>query len=256
MQLSKRHLAWSPLLLIGLAISYYLIEELRTEPCPQEREGRTAASVITVTFALYFLAGYWIVVTRKYLLMAVLALWAWHLLALSPVLAPNSCAQASARDRLGEISGFGFGAAMATVFVFGAVASAAMVLRYRKVDAWPLPRKRAALAVLLALASLSFGFLVIGAFALAPQFREVFAAFGADLPLPTLLLLEHDGFSPLAPLLCLVALAFFAAMREPSDRTLAIGLTGAIGLLVLANVTLSASVFALYAPVLKMCRCL
>lgn len=255
MPFSKRYLDWSPLLLIGLAISYSVIETLWTEPCLQEREGRTAGNLIATAFALYFFAGYGLGITRKYLLMSILTLWAWHLLALSQVLAPGSCAQTANRDRLGELTGFGLGPAMTAVLLLGGATTIAMLLRYRRMDGWPVGLRRTGLAILVALAVLFLGLFTIAAFSLVPQFREVFRAFGADLPSPTLFVLEQYRYVAFAWILSLAALLYVTTRRTYSDRRLGILLNGAIAMLVLVNMVLSGSVFALYAPVLTMCRC-
>lgn len=256
MQLSRRHVIWAPLFVIGLALSYALFEDLRTEPCPQERAGRPAANLLTGAFALYFFAGYGLMVTRRHLVMAIVTLWAWQILVLSPVLAPSGCAEAASRDRLGQLTGFAFGSAVLAVVLLGAVTSVATHLRFRRIVRWSESQQRTALVSLAALAALCFGILATGAGVLVPRFRESFKDFGADLPLPTLLLLEYGWLLWLAFAACVGLVAYAIARRERTGRQLEIELNLGLTMLGGANVALSASLLAAYLPVISMCRCL
>ena len=240
-QLTRRHLEWAPLLLIGLAISYAVIDNLTTEPCPQERAGRPLRNLLTAVFALYFLAGYWLMVTRRNQAMAIATLWAWQLLVLSPVIAPAGCAEATSRDRLGEMTGLGIGLVLPVVVVFAALTSLVM------------PRRP--LVPMAALATLCFALIAIGAWTFVPRLQDVLRNFGADLPTPTLALLEYHGYVWLAVVAC--ALLLIRAVIEPrrTDREPRIESTLSFAALIGANMVLSAALLGAYLPVISMCRC-
>lgn len=90
-----------------------------------------------------------------------------------------------------------------------------------------------------------------------PVFGEMFADFGAELPGPTMLVLNLSGFLRTyflgaAVLLCaLIGLVGYAysALRDSGDRTIAV--TGMLGTLALLLILLCVIVAAMFLPVFR-----
>jgi hypothetical protein len=249
MRLSIRHCAAVLLVAGGLAVSYGLAESLQGEPCG-ERAGWMAGNLIAAAFALYLFAGAWMVVARRYVAMAIATLPAWHLLVLSPFLATR-CAERARLEQLGEAVGFGFrGFVVATALI--ALASAlALVAR----DRVPAPDRRAFLRLAIAGATAVSVALVAAAHWIVPRLREAYAAFGADLPAPTLVLVNGYQYWTALPIACLAGLVYVAIGERHSERQLQMALAGTAGLIVLLNLASGALVFSALAPVKTMCGC-
>lgn len=254
MSLSKRHIAWAPLLIAGLALSYAIVERLEGEPCPGEHIERVVGLVITGAFALYFLLGYWLAVTRAHLALAIATFWAWQLLVISPVLAP-ACGGLTREGLWAKPVGLGFLGFVAGIVVLGIATSIAMYRRYRVMPGLGWEARRAFLLRLLAGTTLVAVLLTAGTYAVAPMFQEIYTSFGADLPAPTLALLAGYPFIALAALPFIAALLYAARRTRYSDSQLSAGLNGAIGLLIAVNVLMSTLMFTFFAPMLKMCGC-
>ena len=174
-------------------------------------------------------------------IIAIVALCAWQLLVLWPLVVPFSCADASARDRVGQMIGFNFGLAMMTVIILGVLTAIAIGRRHR-------------LAVLASFAALSFGILAAGALTFVPRLRDLFKAFGADLPMPTIVLLDYHGYLLAVFVACVGLLVHAIARRQRSERQMKIELYANLAMLILANLALSAMLTSAYLPALTMCR--
>jgi hypothetical protein len=254
MKLSIRYFAWAPLLIVALVISYGLVESLQSEPCPEGYKAWIAIRLIAAAFALYFFAGYWLVVTRKYVTMTILTLWAWHLLILSPFLA-TECSEQRSLDQLRQAAGFGFWEFAIAMGLVATASSFALVLRYRTVNGLPAPDRRTFLRLSFAGATVVSIALAAGAYWIVPFLHETFARFGADLPAPTLLLLDTYQYWVILPLACAIGFLYIRKPDHPSEDKLQIALNGAVGLIILLNVASSAFVFSALAPIKTSCGC-
>ncbi len=255
MKISIRHVVWAPLLIVALALSYTVTESLQGEPCPEERTGWMVGNFIVATFALYFFVGYWIVVTRKYMVMAILTVWAWHLLVLSPFLA-TTCSEHKSLDKLREVVGFGLREFVIAIALVVIASSFALFFRYRKLNGLPAQSQRTFLRLFVASATAVSIALGAGAYWMVPRLRDAFVSFGADLPVPTLVLLDTYQYWMVFPIACVVGLIWVTAKRQYTDSELRIALNGALGLIILLNVLLSSLLFSAFAPVKTMCRCI
>lgn len=254
MSLSKRHIAWAPLLIIGFALLYAIVEGLQAEPCQGEHIEWAISLVITGAFAIYFLIGYWLAVSRNYLALAIATLWAWQLLVITPVLAP-ACGGLTRESLWFKPAGLAFLGIVASILVLGALTSIAMYRRYRIVPHLGLVARRAFFLRLLAGATLVAVLLTAGTYVGVPIIRDNFALFGADLPAPTLALFAGYSYAPLAALPFIAVLLYAANKTGYSDTQLNTFLNRAIGLLIAVNALTSALMFAFFAPMLKACTC-
>jgi len=254
MKLSIRHFAWAPLLIAAVAISYGLVESFQGEPCPEERSGWMAGRLIAVAFALYFFAGYWFVVARRYVAMTILTLWAWHLLILSPFLA-TKCSEQRSLDQLRQVAGFGFWDFVIATALVAIASSFALFLRYRMVNGSPLPDRRTFLRISVAGATVVSVVLAAGVYWIVPLLREAYSTFGAALPAPTLVLLDTYQYWTVLPLACVVGFLYVRMRDQYSEGQLQIALNGAVGLIILLNVASSTFLFSALAPVKTMCGC-
>jgi hypothetical protein len=249
-----RYLVWAPLLIVALAISYVLGESLQRGPCPGERTGWVAGNLVAAAFALYFLVGYWVVVTRKYLVMAILTVWAWHLLAVSPVLR-STCSEQKGLDRLHEALGFGFREFVIALALLATASSVALFLRYRKSTGSPARDPRTSLRLFVAGAAGASIALTVGVYWMVPLLRDAFANFGAELPQPTFLLVDTYQYWIVLLLACVAGVLYLAMKRQYTDGQLRIALNGALGLIILVNVLAGAVAFTTFLPVLQLCAC-
>ncbi len=247
---SIRHFAWAPLLMVAVAISYGLVESLQSEPCPEEHQAWIAIRLIAAAFSLYFFAGYWLAVARNYVTLTILTLWAWHLLILSPFMA-TECSEQRSLDQLRQAAGFGFWEFAIAIGLVATASSFALFLRYRTVNGSPAPNQRAFLRLSFVGATVVCVALAAGAYWMVP----FLARLGADLPAPTLLLLDTYQYWVILPLVCVIGLLYFRNPDYPSDGNLHIALNVAVGLIILLNIASSAFVFSALAPVKTSCGC-
>jgi hypothetical protein len=252
--MAKRALAFSPLLLAGLAIAWSFLERLQGLPCPEDRTARAVDLGASGLFALYFLAAYVLALRRQWLVLGVATLWAWQLLVLWPLAAP-ACAGFGGRDPAAQAFAVRFAWLAAAIAVLALLTTWAMAWRWRSAPSLPPGARRTGLLRLLAGATLVFVMVAAGATVATTSFRELYAAFGADLPWPTLLLFEIHGWSGLVAVPVMAAFLYAAGRSGWSERALDGGLDCATALLVAANLVLGGLVFALYAPALKLCSC-
>ena len=253
---SIRYFAWAPLLIAGLALLYALAERLLGEPCPGEHVKYVIGHLVTAGFALYCLAGYWLAVTRAYLALSIATLWAFQLLVMSPALAP-ACGGISRLKLWTEPFGLTFLGFTAGIILFAVVTSVALHRRYRAAPAATPEARRTLLLYLLSLASVLSVLLVAAIHVTVPMFLilKIYGSFGADLPTPTMVLIAvHDYFGLLA-VPGVAALLYAARAQHLEPRRLDAFLTAAVGLLLALNVCASWSLFALYAPTVKLCSC-
>lgn len=254
LKLSIRHLACAPLLILAVAISCGLAESLQSEPCPEKHEAWIAGRLIAVAFALYFFAGYWLAFARKYVPLAILTLWAWHLLILSPFFA-TECSEQRGLDQLREAAGFGFWEFAIVIGLVATASSFALFLRYRTVNGSSAPDQRTLLRLSFAGVTVIFVVLARGAYWIVPFLHETFARFGADLPAPTLLLLDTYQYWVILPIACVIGFLHVRRPDHPSEGNLQIALNVVVGLIILLNVASSAFVFSVLAPVKTSCGC-
>ena len=249
-----RYFAWAPLLIAGLATSYAIVERLLGEPCPGEQFERVVGHVVMAVFALYFLLGYWLAVTRGYLALAIATLWAWQLLVIAPVLAP-ACGGLSQQNLWLEPAGLGFLVFIALIVILAIGTSVAMYRCYRVGADLDRATRRARILWLLGGTALLVVFMSAGTHIAAPKYQAMYASFGADLPGPTLALFASYPYAGLVSLPFVAAFLYAAARTRSSDGQLRTGLNIAIGLLAGVNVLASALMFSAYAPMLKLCGC-
>ena len=249
-----RYFAWAPLLIAGLAVSYAIVERLLGEPCPGEQIERVVGHVVMAIFALYFLLGYWLAVTRGYLALAIATLWAWQLLVIAPVLAP-ACGGLTRQGLWFEPAGLGFLVFIAFIVILGIATSVAMYRCYRVGADLDRATRRARILWLLGCTALLVVLMTAGTHIAAPKYQAMYASFGTDLPAPTLALLAGYPYAWLACLPFIAAFLYATARTWPGDGQLRAGLNIAIGVLAGVNVLASALMFAAYAPMLKLCGC-
>lgn len=254
MMLSTRHFAWAPLLIVALGVSYGLVESLQGTPCPQEHKAWVAFNAIAAAFALYFFVSYWLIVTRKYLEMTIVTLWAWHLLILSPFLTIK-CSEQRSLDYLRQAVGFGFWEFVIAIALVATASSFALVLRYRAMNGSLAPARHTLLRLSFAGATVVSIALAAGAYWAGPRLREAYGRFGADLPAPSLVLLDTYQYLMVFPLVCVIGFFYVNTRVQYSERQLQIALNTAIGLVVLLNFASSIFVFSALAPVKTMCGC-
>ena len=251
---AARHLA-AALLLIGVvAISYGLVESLRGEPCAGERTAWVAGRLIAAAFAVYLFAGAWMVAARRYVAMAILTLWAWHLLVLSPFLA-TSCSEQRNLDRLREVAGFGLPEFVIAAVLVASASSFALASRYPRANGSAVSHRRTLLRLAVAGATAVAVALAAGAYWTVPHLSEAYAMLGPDLPSPTLVLLDAHEYWALLPLACVTALLYVGLKERYSERQLQLAMNGTVGLIVLLNVASSLFLFSAFAPIKTMCGC-
>ena len=256
MKLPARLAAWSPLLLLACALAYGAVLSLQDEPCPEERAGRAAGTFIAAAFALYFFAGYWLGVTRRYLALAVASLFAWHLLVLTPFLT-NTCSEGKRLAALRQVTGFGLHECAIALVIIATASAIALVIRYRKLGSSSPLAVRRFLLLLAAGATAVTTVLWLGALVLVPSLRVAYQGLlAADLPMPTMLLLDYYGFLAAVPLVCLAGLIHVAMRRDSGGGHAGLSLKPAMALLVFINFYAVVLVFAALAPVKTMCRCI
>ena len=243
MKLSIRHFAAAPLLILALAISYFLVASLQVGPSIPVQDAWTADKLIITAFALYFFAAYWMVVARKYVVMAILSLWAWHLFILTVSLA--ICEGNRNFERFRQTTGFGVPEFEIAITLVAIASSVALYLRYRTVNALPAPDRRASLQFCAAVSTVVSAALAAGAYWMVAQLRELFPL---DLPTPTLVLLYTYQYWIVLPLACAAGLFYVNIRREYSERQMQIALTGAVAVIILLNMASSAFVVAALAP--------
>lgn len=100
-------------------------------------------------------------------------------------------------------------------------------------------------AVLLAMA--------VGTMRLVPDAMQVFAAFGADLPAPTLFFLNAGWSLLLLPACALVAVAISCTAADASGKPALFASGGLVSLLVIANAALFGALGSAYLPFFTMC---
>jgi len=258
MKLSIRHFTAAPLLILALAFSYFLVASLQYGPVSPVQDSWTEAKLVTMAFALYFFAGYWMVVARKYVAMAIISLWAWHLFVLTPYLAP--CEGYRNFERFRQTMGFGVREFAIAIALVAIASSVALYLRYRTLNGMPAPERRKRLRLCVAIAAVVSAPLAAAAYWIVPLLREAHFGLGADLPTPTLaavFAVPYGLFLPLAywmalPLASVAGLLYVNIRSEYSEAQLRIALNGAVGLIILLNVVSSAFVVAALAPLRKL----
>ena len=251
MKVSTRHIVWAPLLIVAIAISYGLVESLRNEPCPSERVMWLVGNLIAVVYALYFFAGYWVIVTRRYVEMTILSGWAWHLLLLTPFLA-TACSESKSLDQLRQVLGVGLAELVIAIVLVALASSWAVFLRYRVSNRLPMEGRRRFLRLLIAGATAASIVLSAAALFATPLLRD---AYGPDLPMPTLVLFDAYRYLAVLPVPFIASLIFVAVRNLYDERQMNIALNGAVALIIFFNLLFSAFVFSALAPVKTMCRC-
>ena len=254
MKLSIRHFAWAPMLLVAAAISYGLVESIHSEPCGEERHAWMAGRLIAATFVLYLFVGYWLAVTRKYLVMAIVTLWAWHLLTISPFLA-TKCSEQRSLDHLLQVVGFGLWEFVIAIALVATASSIALFMRYRTVNSLPAADRTIFLRLSVAGATVVFVALAAGVYWIGPRLREAYVQFGADLPAPSLVLLDTHQYWMVFPIACAIGFLYVQRKNQFSESQLQFALNAAIGLIILLNVASSIFLFSALAPVKTMCGC-
>jgi hypothetical protein len=107
--------------------------------------------------------------------------------------------------------------------------------------------------------TLSIGICVVlalfaaGAVSLVPSGLQMFSEFGADLPTPTLFVMEtYPGWVAL-PVLGVVLAVLVTRYARPAAPAAKLAFGGLIGLLVLANLSMSAVMGSMFLPLFKLC---
>ncbi len=247
--------AWSPLLLLACALAYGVFLSLQDEPCPEERAGRAAGTFIAAAFALYFFAAYWLGVTRRYLVLTVASLFAWHLLVLTPFLT-NTCSEGKRLAALRQVTGFGLPECAIALVIIAIASSIALFIRYRRVEENSSLAVRRFLMMLAAGATALSTALWLGALAVVPRLGPAYGSLAADLPMQTMLLLDYYHFLAAIPLVCLAGLLRIAMRQDSGGGRGGRSLKVAMVLLVFVNVYAAVLVLAVLSPVKTMCRCI
>jgi hypothetical protein len=234
---NKRLLLFSPLLLIGAAVSWSIVERIGIEPCPKDRSAFVLSLAFTGLVALYFFAAYALAAMRAWLPLSIATLWLWQGVVLWPLVGP-ACSGFESRDP--AMAGYlvRFAWLVGAIVVLALATTWAMLWRWRG-----RAKDRGPLLPLMGGAVLCWVLIGAGAYLATPGFLTLYESFGADLPAPTLMLFAVHPWLGLVAVPPVVLLA------------LRIGLDYGIALLLGANVMLSALVFALFAPMLKLCSC-
>jgi len=255
MKLSLRHLVGSALLIVAVVISYDLVESLQGGPCPGEGTGWIVGNLIASAFVLYFFAGFRLVVARKYLVMAISTLWAWHLLVLSPFLA-NTCMGYRNLDTLRQVLGFGFREFVIASVLVATASSCALFLRYRTVDNSSMQDRRTFLRLAVAGAAVVSVVLVAGMYWIVPLLRDAYSTFGADLPVPTLVLIKTYQYWLILPCASVAGYLYVRWRDQYCERQLQIALNAAVGLIFLLNIASGTFIFSALAPLMTLCSCI
>ena len=246
-----RYFAWSPLVVLGLVFVVGIGQALVYEPHLDETAWLAKIALLAV-FALYLFTGYGLLVARRYLGMSILTLWVSQLLVISPLLAP-SCSDATRLDKLGERLGISFWESLAGIAVITSVTSLALVLRYRTASILSMPEQRRYLRWLVLCATVVATSLAAAAHWVAPRLHETLGSFGADLPGPTLALLEYSQSWWGLPVISAAILAYVSTKSDYTDSQLCRTLNGAVVLVTALNVFALILLFSVFGSVLTMC---
>jgi len=248
MTLTRRSVASAPLLVLGLIIAYVTIVFLLDPwPRPCTEYGWIIGSAGAASFAFYFLAGFVLIVARAYLAMGIATLWAWQLYVLLPV--------AKFVERWTDPIGFGFLLVLTGVVALGIVTSIMMYLRYRVVDGLGQDAQQAVLRGFVAGTTVLVVLLVAGIYVVAPEMREFYLKHYGNLPGPAVALAHGYHYAGLIALPFVVAWVYAGSRSWHDAGQLRAGLDGALALLIIANLLLSALAFTTYTPLLKGLRC-
>lgn len=251
---TTRLVAWSPFLLVALALIYGLGESVRGQPCARDYADWLARNAILAVFAFYFFFGYFLLVTRRYLGMGLISLWVGHLFAISPFLA-SVCSQSIARDRIGNALGFGFWAFASANAAIAAMTSVAWFLRSPASAPAPFKHRRAIFLGLVAAVTTISCCLGAAIYLATPGLEDALTRFGAELPPPTLVLFSVRPYWPIALTIWVAVLWLAALTSGHTGRAIRHTFDPSIILLLILNVLSGSLLFSIFAPALTTCAC-
>jgi len=239
------------MLVLGLIFLVGIGQALIYEPHLDTNTWLIKIALLAV-ITLYLLTGYGLLVARKYLAVSISTLWVFQLLVILPLLTP-SCSDARRLDTLSERLGVSFGESLAGIVVITLAASLALVLRYPTVPVLSMPEQRRYIRWFVSCATIIATSLAAAAHWVSPRLHEALVSFGADLPGPTLALLEYPQAWWALPVISVATLAYVSIKSDYTDSQLRRALNGTVILVVALNVLAVILQFSVFGSVLTMC---